>query len=219
MSADESGIIIIGAGGHSKVVIGVLRACNRLVQGMLDDDEAKRGKTFHGVPVLGPIGQLDRYRGAEAIIAIGDNHTRARIASSFKHAVWTNAIHPFAYVDPSAKVGPGSVVFAGAIVQADAQIGAHAIINTGATADHENQVGDFAHLCPGVHLGGAVTVEEGAFLGLGAVVLPGLTVGSWATVGAGAVVIRNVAKGLVVAGVPARLLVQSRAAAPLVLEA
>ncbi len=102
------------------------------------------------------------------------------------------------------KLGRGTVVFAGAVVQPDAVIGDHVIVNTGATVDHDCVVGDYAHLAPGVHLAGSVHVGEGAFLGIGSVVSPGVRIGRWTTLGAGAVAIRDLADGAVAVGVPAR---------------
>src|ERR1017187_10402876 len=105
---------------------------------------------------------------------------------------WRSVVHPSPWVDPGVTLGPGTVVFAGAIVQVNAEIGSHVILNTRASVDHDCVVGDYVHIAV-AHLAGGSSANEGAFLALGSVVLPGLHVGSWATVGAGAVVTRDVA--------------------------
>ncbi len=205
-------VYVFGAGGHAKVVLSTLRAAGYSVEGLFDDDLRKRGTEVLGVPVLGSVAEAQGTAPGQAVIAIGDNRTRRRLATDSVGWEWVTVVHPRAYVDPSAVLGPGTVVFAGAVVQPEAQIGAHVIVNTGATVDHDCQVDDYVHLGPGVRLGGAVCVEEGALVGIGTAVIPGARIGAWSVVGAGAVVVRDVAAGSTVAGVPARALEGKRSA-------
>jgi sugar O-acyltransferase (sialic acid O-acetyltransferase NeuD family) len=195
------GVVVIGAGGHAKVLISTLAACGVPVAAVVDDDDTKWGMDAQGTRV----GRIEREFGGRGIVGIGDNAQRREMAIALG-LDWQTVVHPSAYVHPSAKLGRGTVVFAGAVVQPDAVIGDHVIVNTGATIDHDCIVGDYAHLAPGVHLSGAVQVGEGAFLGIGSVVCPGIKVGRWATLGAGGVAIRDVADGVVAVGVPARAL-------------
>jgi sugar O-acyltransferase (sialic acid O-acetyltransferase NeuD family) len=199
-----SAIHIIGAGGHAKVVVGALVSSGATIAGLYDDNPSRRGGFIMGVPVVGSCSDFAKVGAARAIIAIGSNAARRKIASLNPAAEWVHAFHRTAWVDASARVGQGSVVFAGAVVQPDAVIGAHCIINTSATVDHDCVIRDFVHLAPGVHLAGDVSIEEGAFLGVGACVIPGIKIGRGAVVGAGAVVIRDVRDGATVIGVPAR---------------
>ncbi|MEP0548687.1 MAG: acetyltransferase [Rhodothermales bacterium] len=195
-------VLVIGGGGHAKVVIATLRAAGVAVAGVLDDDAAKHGSTLLGVPV---IGSVERATGGEhdAVIAVGHNATRKRIAESLPDVRWATVVHPHAVVHESVRLGEGAVVFAGAVVQPDARLGAHTIINTGASADHDNELGDYVHLAPGVRLAGGVTLEEGAFMGIASAALPGVRVGAWTTVGAGGVVTRDLPSGVTAVGVPA----------------
>lgn len=197
-------IYVFGAGGHAKVVISTLLATGRKVAGIFDDDPQKRGSDVLGIPVLGPIIKARDMPPASGVIAVGDNHLRARLAHEFPEWQWIVAIHPRAYVACPEALGPGTVVFAGAVIQPGARLGAHVIVNTGATVDHDCYIEDFAHIAPGVNLGGGVWVGEGALIGIGAVIVPGIRVGPWSVVGAGAAVIRDVAPGSTVVGVPAR---------------
>ena len=197
----RDGIVVIGAGGHAKVLISTLTARGFSIAAILDDDDHKWGMDAYGTRVS----RIERERGGRGVIGIGDNARRRDMASALR-LEWQTVVHPSAFVHPSAKLGRGTVVFAGAVVQPDAVIGDHVIVNTGATIDHDCTIGDYAHLAPGVHLSGSVHVGEGAFLGIGSVVIPGVTIGRWSTLGAGAVATRDLADGVTAVGVPARVL-------------
>jgi sugar O-acyltransferase (sialic acid O-acetyltransferase NeuD family) len=207
-NADDHGpVAIIGAGGHGRVVAGCLQAAGMSVAGFWDDDPATRGRTIAGIPVTGVVDELSGL-GLRAIIAIGDNRIRQRLAIALS-LEWAIALHPAAWVDPAAVLGPGTVVCAGAIIQPGAVIGAHAIVNSRAGIDHEARLGDFGHVSA-AHLGAGSIAGEGVLLGIGSVVLPYQRIGSWATVGAGAVVTHDVSDGATVIGNPARPLARRR---------
>jgi len=200
MSARER-VAIIGAGGHAKVVISTLRAAGHTVTAVFDDDPAKHGTRLLGVEVLGATADFDGY--GKAVIAVGHNATREMIAERFKGVDWMTVLHPNACIDPSVRLGEGTVVFAGSVIQPDTVIGAHVIINTSATVDHDCVIGDYSHLAPGTHLAGGNRVGEGVLLGIGAVVIPGRQIGERAVIGAGGVVVKDVPAGTTVFGVPA----------------
>ena len=202
-----TGILVIGSGGHGKVVADILLSAGMPVGGFLDDDPARHGMQVAGLPVLGAIDTYARHQPAGLVLAIGANRVRRQIAERLGAAadrLWHTAVHPRAVVAGSARLGRGVVVAAGAVINPDAAIGAHAIVNTGATVDHDAVVGRFAHLAPGVHLAGQVAVGDGALIGVGGLVIPGRRIGAWAIVGAGAVVARDIPGGVVAKGVPAR---------------
>jgi sugar O-acyltransferase (sialic acid O-acetyltransferase NeuD family) len=200
-------LIVLGAGGHAKVVIATLRAAGRAPTMVLDDDPQRWGTRALDVPVEGPVERCRHLGPHEAILAIGDNRIRRRLAAELEDATaitWATAVHPAATVDPSVRLGPGSVVFAGAVVQPDTVVGSHVIVNTAASVDHDCSVDDFAHVGPGSHLGGHVRVGEGSLLGIGSIVLPTCTIGAWAVIGAGATVTGRVEDGWTVTGTPAQ---------------
>lgn len=197
--------VVIGAGGHAKVVIATIRTAGDSVIGVLDDDPQRRGHIILGAKVLGPVTSTQIPDGAVAVIAIGDNRARKAVAERV-HVSYASVIHASAIVHESVTIEEGSVVFAGAIIQPDSVIGAHAIVNTGASIDHDNRIGAFAHVAPGSHLSGSVAVGEGALIGIGSAIIPGITVGEWAVVGAGSAVVANVPANVTVGGAPARSL-------------
>lgn len=203
-------IVVFGAGGHAKVVLDIIKSLERYaVVGLLDASMELYGTTRWGYKVLGGHDQFAalQKRGIKClIVALGDNRQRQAV---FEDAVKAGlepiiVVHPSAQLGSGVKIGLGTLLVAGTVVNIDAVIGENVIINTGATVDHDCRIGSHAHLSPGVHLAGNVTVGELTHIGIGAVVLPNCTIGRDCVVGAGAVVLENVPDGVVVAGNPAR---------------
>jgi sugar O-acyltransferase (sialic acid O-acetyltransferase NeuD family) len=200
----QHGIYIIGAGGHAKVVVATLRAVGHRVAAVLDDDSQRWGRYLQDNPIAGPTSKLEALPSARAIIAVGSNEARKALAQRFPQVEWLTVVHPTAYVHPTVRLGPGTVVFAGAVIQPDTIVGAHCIINTSASVDHDCLLGDFTHVAPGVHIGGGARLEEGVFIGVGCAVIQCVSVGSWTIVGAGGAVTKDLEGGIVAVGVPAR---------------
>jgi sugar O-acyltransferase (sialic acid O-acetyltransferase NeuD family) len=174
-----------------------------------DDDPKKWNESIIGVPIVGPTEKLREPDLYPVVIAVGDPFFRRQVAERYRRD-WITAIHPRAYVDDTAMLGPGTVVFAGAVIQSGVSIGAHAIINTSASVDHDCVIGDYAHVAPGAHLAANVHVKQGAFLGTGAQVIPGVTIGENAIVGAGATVVRDIPAHVTATGCPARVVKNNR---------
>lgn len=198
-------VLVLGAGGHAKVVVATLQAAGHPICGVLDDDETIWGRYLLGEKVNGPVRRASEYKDAVCILAVGDNSVRHRLADHLEGGVeWGIAVHPSATIHPSVTIGNGTVVFAGAVIQPDTKIGAHAIINTGSTVDHDSVIEDYAHIAPGTHLAGGVRVGEGVLMGIGSVALPGVRIGAWSIVGAGGVVTQHIKERETAIGIPAR---------------
>jgi len=193
---------LFGASGHAKVIIDTLRLTGHEVKGFYDDDPSK--EALWEIPVLGKTEDYNADLGS-AIIAIGNNAIRKdvaqRVAGNFGMA-----IHPDAFISPTVILKEGTVVMAGAIINADAEIGRHCIINTASSIDHDCQIGDYVHIAPNASLCGGITVGEGTLIGAGATICPNLVIGKWSVIGAGSVVIANVPDNTVVVGNPAKML-------------
>lgn len=202
-------IVVLGAGGHAKVIIEALRAGGRSVIGCLD----ARAKTppFADAPILGGDQWLSSpaARGVEIAVGVGANPDTAprrrlqELAVSLGAAL-CRVVAPGAWVSPTARLGPGAQVLTGAIVHAGAVIGDGAVVNTGAVVEHDVSVGDHAFVAPRAVLCGAASVGELAFVGAGAIVLPGVRVGARSVVPAGAVVRRDLPDDSILAGGRAR---------------
>lgn len=202
-------VILIGAGGHGRVVLDAIRSAGlHRVVGFLDADETLAGTKVADVPVLGHPNHLAKHRGKAkgAFVSVGDNNARLSYARMLADAglELVTVVHPAAAVSRSAKLGRNTIVAVNATVGVDAVIGDSAIINTAAVVDHECVIADAVHVAPGALLAGRVKVGQAAFIGMGAKVIQCLTVGDRAVVGAGAVVIKDVPPNLTVVGVPAR---------------
>ncbi len=189
-------IVIVGHGGHSKVIEDlILSNINHRIIGYLDDRYSEV-QVNHSL-FFGPIHSIEKviasFGDLKFIIGIGDNHIRKKIVEhiGLSDESYLTLIHPTAVISPSAKIGAGSVIMAKSVINADAQIGKHSIINTGAIVEHDNRIGSYVHICPSATLTGGVEVEEGAQIGAAAVIIPNIKIGRWAAVGAGAAVIRK----------------------------
>jgi UDP-perosamine 4-acetyltransferase len=199
-------ILVVGGGGHSKVVIDAARCAGHEVVAVLDDRTDI--SDVLGVPIVSDAGHIE----ADGfVVALGDNSTRAgrfnELVSEGMTAV--SVIHPSAVISETAKIGDGTVVFAGVIVNADTRIGDNVVLNTACTVDHDCRIGAHTHIAPGVHLCGKVIVGEGALVGVGSNAAPGARIGGWSVVGAGATVLGEIADGVVCVGTPARPLPQA----------
>jgi UDP-perosamine 4-acetyltransferase len=210
--------VILGGGGHARVIIDCLRAAGSVAPAaILDDDETLWGGTVMDVPVLGGDALIDEAeaRGitlfAVGIGNLGDAGPRRRLFEFGLSRGLAPAVarHPSAIVSAAATIGPGCQLLAGAIVNAGARLGANVIVNTGTIVEHDCEIGDHAHIATGAALAGTVAVGAGALIGVGAAVKNNIEIGADAIVGAGAAVVDHVAPGATVAGNPARAIVDS----------
>jgi sugar O-acyltransferase (sialic acid O-acetyltransferase NeuD family) len=195
-------VIVLGAGGHARVVIDALRTAKRPPALCLDPERALWGKAIEGVEIAGGDDRLaklppGRFALANGVGAPLDTRPRRRIyeAMAGRGYEFPAVVAASATVAASASLADGAQVLARAVVNPGAVVGVNAIVNTGAIVEHDCLVGDHAHVCPGVILCGGVRVGAGAFIGAGAVVLPGVRIGVGAVVGAGVVVRKSVPDG------------------------
>lgn len=202
-------IIMVGAGGHAKVCIELLRAMGEKVSYCIGQEDSVN--PCLAVPVLQGDSHLRTLREqgySRLFIAIGSNSLRERLAETAVNEGYQliNAISPNAVISPSARLGQGIAIMAGVVINAEAVIGDLAIINTGATVDHDCQIGKAVHVAPQCALAGNVTVGRQTLIGAGATVIPEIKIGEKVNIGAGAVIIKDISSEATAVGVPARII-------------
>lgn len=202
--------VVIGAGGHGKVILEALLEAGIEVIAVVDSDAERHGTTLLDVPVVGGDQELQRWRPQDILLANGIGSTgqrhRRHLFERMKAAQYRFAtiIHPSAVIGREAMIAEGGQVMAGAVLQPGVLLGRNAIVNTGARIDHDCVIGDHCHVAPGAVLCGGVRVDLDAHVGAGAVVIQNMVIGEGALVAAGAVVVRPVSAGGRVGGVPAK---------------
>ena len=205
-------LVVFGGGGHAKVVIDAAEKSECFGEILLADDApACWGKQIMGHRVIGGREALLSLQGArpQVIVAIGSNATRPMVATWLLEHCFELAtvIHPSVQLGKGARIGAGSFLAAGVVVNCDAVVGRNTIVNTAASLDHDCQIGEAVHIAPGCRLCGHVTVGAQSLLGAGVVVIPSVRIGESVLVGAGSTVLGDLADGIRVAGSPARPLV------------
>ncbi|SFX01159.1 MULTISPECIES: acetyltransferase [unclassified Pseudomonas] len=192
-------VVLIGAGGHAKVLLSLATSAGFDVIGVCAPEfKSKEVKEWRGVEVLGDDGCIEQLDPAEVglINGIGQvthNNFREIIFKHYraKGFSFPVLVHPCASVDSTANLGQGVQVMAGATIQADCDIGENTIINTRASIDHDCNVYANVHIAPGAVVCGGCTICEGAFVGAGATIVQSLTVGKNSVIGAGSVLVRS----------------------------
>jgi sugar O-acyltransferase (sialic acid O-acetyltransferase NeuD family) len=203
-------VLIIGSGGHGRVIIDALLAVGTHdIVGILDDDVRKIGSTVFGFPIVATTHELETVardlHAEDVAIALGDNYLREHKFRQVRQIGLTplTLVHPTAYISRFTKLGAGVIVCAKAVLNPGTVVEDNVCINTSASVDHDNHLCYSCHVYPNATLTGTVCVQEFSYIGSGAVIIPGIIVGRYAYVGAGAVVINDVGEGLTVAGTPA----------------
>ena len=196
-------ISIIGAGGHSKVIIDIIRELdNYNIVGIYDDN--KTGY-FSGIKIIGKISEINNISDY-FIIGIGNDKIRKKIAEEYNQLKWATLIHPKTIISKTATIQEGTVICAGAIIQTEVIIGKHCIINTNCNIDHESTIGDYCSICPSSTICGQVKVGESSFIGANSTVIQTIEVGKECIIGAGTVVIRNIPNNSKAVGNPAKII-------------
>lgn len=204
----SGGLLVVGAGGHGRVVADAALATERWEEVAFVDDGVERGQRVLGLPVLGALDSLPalRHEYSAVVVAIGAASERLRLLDHCRSLGFELPVvaHPSASVSLFASLKEGCVVCAQAAVSAGAVLGMGCIVNTAASVDHDCQLESGVHVCPGARLAGDVRVGSGTWIGIGSCVRQGIVIGGGSIIAAGAVVIANVASGVTVMGNPAR---------------
>lgn len=205
--SEHSRLIIIGAGGHGKVLADIAYQMNKW-QEICFLDDAMNGKTILGFPVIGKSQDIEKYqKNSDFIIGIGDNKIRERIFQQLVKLGCSIAtlIHLKAVIGLDVEILEGTVVMPGVVINTSTKIGRGVIVNTSSTVDHDCTIADFVHLSPGVHIAGTVLIGERTWIGIGSSVINNVSIGEDIIVGAGSVVINTIENQGIYFGTPSRI--------------
>lgn len=201
----DARVILLGAGGHAKVVLDALSSRDICVSGVADPGLVAQGLySWRGLDVLG---------GDDAVLALdpasvrlvngigsipGGKDVRRELFIRYSDAGYRflTVVHARSVVSVSASLEEGAQIMAGAIVQADTKVGPNTLINTNASIDHDCSLGAHCHIAPGVTVCGGVSIEESVHIGTGASVIQGIRLGAKSLIGAGVTVRKDVAPGV-----------------------
>lgn len=212
MTGNIERIVLLGGGGHARVLIDLIRLSGKYEIAGILDTQIEKGTLILNVPVLGDddlLAGLYKKGITNACIGIGSTRGNSRRGELYKKVKEEGLavpylVHQRSIVPESIKISEGVQIIAGVIIQTGSSIGKNTIINTGAIIEHDCIIGRNVHICPGVVICGSSTVGDNSFVGAGAIVKQEMKIGRGTTVGAGALVINDLPDGVTVKGVPAR---------------
>jgi len=208
VSGADKKLLIVGSGGHARVVLSAAVKSGYNIAGILDINFTGKKERILNHPVLGSYENLENYRESaiDVFVALGDIHTRSQYYNDLRGRGFNlpTIIHPTSIVDENSIIEPGVLINTGALINAGAKIGENTVINTGAIIEHEVEVGKNSHIAPGVCIGGRSKIGDNTFIGIGVTVIDYITIGSQVKVGAGSVIIDDIESGATVVGVPGK---------------
>lgn len=205
-------IVLIGSGGHCKVIIDIIKSTNEYEIVGAINKEPEIGKVL-GIPIIAGDDELEElYSNGinNAFICIGalnNINLRNMIYKKLKKIGFESPIliHNNSIVSEFACIGEGTCIMPGAVVNASVEVGKNCIINTGCIIEHDCKIGDNVHISPRACLGGEVIIGENSHIGIGSTIIQGIHIGSNVTIGAGAVVINDINDNSTAVGIPAKI--------------
>jgi sugar O-acyltransferase (sialic acid O-acetyltransferase NeuD family) len=204
----KKSIIIIGAGGHGKVIADIIEKSGDIVYGFLDDNKEVNTTIISNYKVIGKIEDClelqKKFPDIFFIIAIGNNYIRNEIYEKYNSLKYYTAIHPNSILGLDVEVQEGTVIMANACINANTKIGKNCIINTGTIVEHDNIIEDNVHVSPNSTLCGTVTVGKFTHIGAGTTVKNNIKISKECIIGAGAVVVKNIEEKGIYIGIPAK---------------
>ena len=208
-------LILMGSGGHAKVLADAIRLSGLTIEAVIDVDPNRIGKMFCGIKIEHEDALGDKYKRGKHFLVNGLGSISGGSLDRRSDLYWNwrnlgdgwpfaSVIHPSARIAKDVELGEGVQVMCSATINGGAKIGVNTIINTGAIIEHDVTIEESCHIAPGAIICGGAYIEDRTHIGCGAVIIQGKRIGQACTVGAGSVVNGDVYRGSTVAGVPAR---------------
>lgn len=212
--SEKKKLILIGAGGHAKVIIDSIDKEEYEIVGLLDKDSSAIGESINGIKIIGTDADAQSFiqdRTVHAIIAIGNMgnfHIREELYKRISELGYkfTNVIHKTSIISKSVRLGTGNVIMPGCIINSGAVIKDNSIINTGAIIEHDVEIGDNVHIAPGVVISGGTKIGNNTLIGVGSTIIQGIKIGNNCIIGAGSTVIKDINDNSLAVGTPAKVI-------------
>jgi len=198
-------LIIIGAGGHGRVIADIAQKLG-IYQNIsfLDDSDAKETM---GLPIVGKTEEVGKYIDtADIFVAIGNSKVRGEFIERLlaMGANLPTLIHPSAIIGACVEIGAGTAIMAGAVINPCSRLGKGVILNTCSSIDHDCIIGNYCHLAVGVHVAGTVSLGDKVWLGAGVTIKNNVSICANCMIGAGAVVVKDITEAGTYIGLPAK---------------
>lgn len=212
-------IVIIGSGGHAKVIADILLKRKDILKedldivGFLDDNfQNLEYREIFNLPILGSLELIEEFKNKdyEYIIAIGNNLIRKKIADKYSNLIYYTAIHPTAVIGNMVTIEEGTVVMANAVVNSYSKIGKHCILNTSCVVEHDNKIEDYVHISVSAKTGGTVKIGDNTWIGISATIKNNISICDNCSVGAGGVVIKDIKEKGTYVGVPVERIIMRK---------
>lgn len=207
-------VVVLGAGGHARVVVECIDKQEYEIVGYLDKDNSCVGEIIEGIPIIGQDSSPNYWKaaGIEGCIIgighVGNYKIRNRLFDIYHAEGFSmiNAIHKTSCISSSVIIGKGNAIMPGVVINSNAKIGNNAIINSGAIIEHDVVIGDGVHIAPGCTVCGATSIGNNTFIGAGSTIIQGLQIGANSIIGAGSVVITDIPDNVIAVGNPVRII-------------
>lgn len=202
-------LIILGSGGHSKVVIDIVKQNSEYeIEGLIDNNV---GDEILGIPVIGNDDDLIKIFESgikNAFVAIGSNNVRKKLLIKLKNLGFNliNVISMNSIISETVNLGSGILIMPGAIINSSSQINDGCIINTNSSVDHDCIVGEYTHIAPGCTIAGSVKIGKKCFLGVGTKVIDGIEIQDETIIGAGATIVKSMEGHSTIVGTPGKII-------------
>jgi len=209
-----SDIIVIGGGGHGKVILTILKKLDHYnILGYFDPKD--RGSILN-VPYLGDDfvmkDIIDAHRECAAVLGLGmmdpsGIQKREALFSRLKQMGFSfpPIVSPNSTIHEDVKIREATVVIHHSVINTGTRIGRSCIINTNCSIDHDCSIGDNVHIAPGVTMGGGINIGNNCMIGIGATIVNGIRLAAGCFISAGTVVTRDIEKPGIYRGNPARM--------------